>query len=203
MPNVLAGLSEQRTNLLRKRSFDVSPHLPDMTTGCLEAQHPPCDREDANSTLRTVDEHRLRNLGLWCHHSAPHLVARESWEAAPEDHCGSPNKSSPHLHLHSQAQTDNHEQTGLTGNSARNTHAVITTSACWPFTRDSPPRLHVAAATSPEGHSLGPKPRGIKVCLSLGHPTEIPINRDEKCWSSLPQLGLSPELRAGARGDLI
>lgn len=49
-----------------------------MTTGCLEAQHPPCDREDANSTLRTVDEHRLRNLGPWCHHSAPHLVAREA-----------------------------------------------------------------------------------------------------------------------------
>ena len=119
MPNILAGLSEYKTDLLRKRSFDISPHLPDMTTGCLEEQLSPCNHEDAHSTLSSVEENRQRNLGLWCHHSAPTAVGRESWEAEPENRRGSPGKSSPHLHLHSQAQ--NNEQIGSTGNSARNT----------------------------------------------------------------------------------
>ncbi|MXQ86600.1 hypothetical protein E5288_WYG013133 [Bos mutus] len=78
-------------------------------------------------------------------------------------------------------QAQNNEQTGFPGNSARNAHAVIIASVCCPFTRDSPPRPNVAAATSPEGHILSLKPRGIKVCFSLGHPTKVPINRDEKC----------------------
>ena len=60
-------------------------------------------------------------------------------------------------------------------------YAVIVASVHRHFTRDSPPRLNVAAATSPERHILSLKPRGIKVCFSPGHPTKIPINRDEKC----------------------